>query len=355
MNRLILSTANSDLVVVVEKGDEIFSKVETSVKRHNETIISLIVGLLKVSGLMLEDIDEFGVVVGPGSFTGIRVGTATVKAFRDVLQKPAKGINNLALLAEFGRNVANVYAIDGSSNTFFVAENIDGKLYIHNKNLTRDELASIVKDNKIACFKLSEQMKRSGLNFVEVEFDPIALLKVYEDSQDTTLTPVYYQLSQAENDKINNSTLKIMPAELRDIDEIMQIENTNFELGLTGDRPQTRLEIENTIANNMPNYVARIDDELVGYVFCEKTDELNVSRVAVLKKYQNHGFATKLINFVEDIARSSKMNMSLEVSKNNYPAIRLYTKLGFQLRRERKNYYQDGSDCLEMVKEIVQL
>ena len=44
------------------------------------------------------------------------------------------------------------------------------------------------------------------------------------------------------------------------------------------------------------------------------------------------------------------MNVSLEVSTNNFTAKTLYEKLGYTLRRVRKEYYKDKSDALEMVK-----
>ena len=98
----------------------------------------------------------------------------------------------------------------------------------------------------------------------------------------------------------------------------------------------------------MPNYVAKIDGKLVGYIFLEKTDEINISRIAVKKEYQNHGIATKLIEFAKSEANKEGLKLSIEVSDNNVTALKLYKKMGFKLRRLRKNYYADGSDCMEM-------
>lgn len=52
--------------------------------------------LLRKLSLNLQQIDLFGVTVGPGSFTGVRVGLATIKGFAHSLNKPVVGISSLA-------------------------------------------------------------------------------------------------------------------------------------------------------------------------------------------------------------------------------------------------------------------
>lgn len=352
MKRLILNTANSDLIVLLQVDNKTFCKREASIKKHNETILTLIDEALKGQNLTLKNIDEFGVVIGPGSFTGIRVGIATIKAFRDVFGAKTKGINNLNILFETAKNYADFYAIEASGNTYFVGEKVGEKLFVNNRNLSQEELVKRAKNQQIACFELSEKMKESGLNFVEIKFDENAIIKAFEASNDTSLLPVYYQLSQAENDKINRAEIKIREIQKCDINQILSIENANFELGQTGDKPLEKSQLDDIAKNNMPNFVAEIEGQIVGYIFCEKTDEINISRVAVDKNFQNHGIATKLVEYAENIAKDEQINLSLEVSENNLRAIRLYQKLGFKLRRVRKNYYADQSNCLEMTKEV---
>lgn len=352
MNKLIINTANADLVILLIKNNEIFYKLESSVKKHNERILVLIKELLNEHDLLLKDIDEYGVVIGPGSFTGIRVGIATVKAFKDAYGKKAKGINNLALLKEMADENINFFAIEGSMDSFFVAERINDKLYINTRNLFKEELKNLAGENKVACFKLSEQMKESDINFVEIPFNAEGLKNSFENSEDTSLVPVYYQLSQAENDKINRADLILAELKVEDLDEILEIENENFKKGTTGDEPLNISQLETIVRNKMPNFVAKINDNIVGYIFAEKTDEINISRVAVKSGYQNHGIASQMINYLEELAKKENINMSLEVSENNITAYKLYTKLGYTTRRIRKNYYKDGSSCLEMVKQV---
>ena len=66
---------------------------------HSETLMPLIKQLLEESNLTLKDIDLLVSDIGPGSFTGIRIGISTIKAFCDVTSQPNVGISSLEALA----------------------------------------------------------------------------------------------------------------------------------------------------------------------------------------------------------------------------------------------------------------
>lgn len=62
-------------------------------------LVPQIAGLLKSHDLLKSDVDGFIVVSGPGSFTGLRVGLAAIKALAEVLQKPIVPVSLLEILA----------------------------------------------------------------------------------------------------------------------------------------------------------------------------------------------------------------------------------------------------------------
>lgn len=66
---------------------------------HSETLMPIIKQILDETNLNLNDIDLLSVDVGPGSFTGIRIGVSTVKAFVDSLGLNAVGISSLEALS----------------------------------------------------------------------------------------------------------------------------------------------------------------------------------------------------------------------------------------------------------------
>jgi universal bacterial protein YeaZ len=68
-------------------------------KTHSQIILPMIDRMLSDCSLSLSDIDVFAVNVGPGSFTGLRIGAATVKGFAHALEKPVIGVSSLEVLA----------------------------------------------------------------------------------------------------------------------------------------------------------------------------------------------------------------------------------------------------------------
>lgn len=66
---------------------------------HSEKLVPMIKEVLTSLDIKVKDIDLFGVSIGPGSFTGLRIGIATVKAFAHLANKPIVGVSTLEALA----------------------------------------------------------------------------------------------------------------------------------------------------------------------------------------------------------------------------------------------------------------
>src|SRR5207302_9673103 len=66
---------------------------------HSTNLIAMIDEALRDSGSTVSDIDLFAVAVGPGSFTGLRIGLATVKALAVCTQRRIVGVSTLAAIA----------------------------------------------------------------------------------------------------------------------------------------------------------------------------------------------------------------------------------------------------------------
>lgn len=101
MNVLCLDTSGEKIAIGLVKGEEKFTFVsEEGSKKHNFVLLAHIDAHLEKNGLKISDIDYFGVVVGPGSFTGIRVGVATINAFALALGRPVAEITSLEQLLD---------------------------------------------------------------------------------------------------------------------------------------------------------------------------------------------------------------------------------------------------------------
>ena len=97
---LAIDTAtNSGGAALGRNGEVIGLTMLKAPLRYSEGILSYVDFLLRQHGLDIAQIGCFAVATGPGSFTGLRVGLATVKAFCQRLEKPVAGISTLEALA----------------------------------------------------------------------------------------------------------------------------------------------------------------------------------------------------------------------------------------------------------------
>lgn len=87
--------------VAVKKDEQLLA--EMTVNRgntHSENLLPMVETLLNKLNLTVDDVDLFAVSVGPGSFTGVRIGVATVKGLAFGKGKPCAGVSTLEALAE---------------------------------------------------------------------------------------------------------------------------------------------------------------------------------------------------------------------------------------------------------------
>lgn len=106
---LALDTAGVDCAAAVydSGGDRILAEItETIGKGHAEHLIALVDRVLEKAGIDLKAIERLAVTVGPGSFTGIRVGVAAARGFALSLGIPAVGVTTLAVIAAAHRGEA---------------------------------------------------------------------------------------------------------------------------------------------------------------------------------------------------------------------------------------------------------
>ncbi|MGI6768031.1 MAG: ribosomal protein S18-alanine N-acetyltransferase [Bacilli bacterium] len=143
---------------------------------------------------------------------------------------------------------------------------------------------------------------------------------------------------------------QIRPLEERDIGAIVQGEEEIFGESLGFDMIYTDLKL-NPYAHYL---VLEINEEVGGYLGLWITGEnAEIINFYIAKKYQGQGFGSMLLDFTINLCKLSKVkHISLEVRKNNLPAIKLYEKFGFVFSHIRKSYYRDGTDAKVLIKKL---
>ena len=102
---LILSVETATLSgsVAVARGEQLLGVVSGDPKiSHSNTLLADVDKLLAETQIRVSDIDLFAVATGPGSFTGLRIGIATIKALSATLDRPSAGIPTLEAVALSG-------------------------------------------------------------------------------------------------------------------------------------------------------------------------------------------------------------------------------------------------------------
>jgi tRNA threonylcarbamoyladenosine biosynthesis protein TsaB len=102
---LAIETSTRAGSVGLARGAEVLSAVLGDVaSSHSTDLIENVERVLREGSAKLSEIDLFAVTVGPGSFTGLRIGLATVKAFAVCVQKPCLAVSTLAAIAHAAGN-----------------------------------------------------------------------------------------------------------------------------------------------------------------------------------------------------------------------------------------------------------
>lgn len=99
MKILAIDTTTKKAGIALKTENDIYFKDIDNEITHSEKLLPLLDQVLNESNLSLYDIDLFAITLGPGSFTGVRIGIATLKAIAKVTRKKIFGTTSLELLA----------------------------------------------------------------------------------------------------------------------------------------------------------------------------------------------------------------------------------------------------------------
>lgn len=199
MKYLAIDTSGKDLIVIAVNGDkeEIFFDPQCGLN-HSVALMPAVEKTVKSVGLDLKDVDFFACTLGAGSFTGIRIGVATVKALCFAFNKPCLPLTTFDAIAYNEKSGKVLAVIDAKHDHYYCAGYKDGVVSIAPMYIGKAEME-----------KLSEEYKLLSLeNIKDVNCQTVSLISgikkyivrsIDRISYDLEkLSPVYVRKSQAE-------------------------------------------------------------------------------------------------------------------------------------------------------------
>ena len=205
MKTLILSTCTNRIIVALVDDSTIFSFCNEIIENQMSNIImSKIDECFKKANLKPNDIDKILVAVGPGSYTGIRIGVTIAKTFAWTLNKPIIPISSLELLISgYNEDALLVPYIDARRYCVFAA--------VYNKNLD-----IILEERYISLTKLNEFLKEKDYLFIsddhlvdstEPKIDLLKIANKYKADMGLnphSINPIYLKQTEAEENLKND-------------------------------------------------------------------------------------------------------------------------------------------------------
>ncbi len=362
----ILGLDSSGLVagVAVVENDTLLAEYTTDYKKtHSQTLLPMLDELRRMIELDLHTIDAIAIAAGPGSFTGLRIGSATAKGLGLALDKPLIEVPTLEGLAWnlWGTDRLVCPIMDARRNQVYTAAYEfaaqDGGFALQTVlPQTSADIAELLErlnalgreviflgDGVPVYGKVIEEQLKTAYSFAPAGSNRqraaniAALGAVYYRAGRTVTAaahqPEYLRKSQAERER------EIIVRELResDIEQLAEIEAESFSM------PWSAAQFAELLSHPYCTYVTALAEGRVAGCcgFTESCGVANIDNVVVAPKFRNRGIAQRMLSALLQRGEEKKIEAyTLEVRVSNAAAIHIYEKLGFVSEGIRPDFYE---------------
>ena len=383
MKILSIDTSSSICSVAILEDTKIIKEMHNfSEKEHSETLMPMIDELFKTTNLSLDNIGLIACSVGPGSFTGIRIGIATVKAFADAKNISVVGVNSLEAMAYLGVSQKGdgeyVSILDArNDNVYFAIYKMKKgqfSIYKNPEAMQISEAITYIDNLKLPIYFLGDivnadlaRIEQLYLSRVSIEkansedvnkheyltnVGPLAIgvaiaaLNRYKNGiygNSNSLTPMYLRKPQAQRQKEGKSDdISILEMSYTDLE--------NIKLNYSMFPNIWEYDVLQDDYNDSKYIVIKQNEEIYGFAgFRTIFEEMEIMNIVTKVDERNQGFASNMLSYILRYAHNQEMEkINLEVNENNLPAIKLYKTYGFQVVGKRNKYYKDGGNAILM-------
>lgn len=369
-------------VAVVEDTQTVAEYTINYKKTHSQTLLPMIDEVVKMTELDLNTIDAIAVAGGPGSFTGLRIGSATAKGLGFALNKPLIHVPTVDGLAY------NVYGcediicpiMDARRNQVYTG------IYTFSKKAGTKEGSNLVEpvfqvikmQMAVSIEELAERLNRYRRPVVflgdgvpvyenilaEKLTVPYSFAPAYMNRQRAAVVgtlgiqyykagkfetaeehrPDYLRVSQAERERAQREKeAEIIVRELKVEDSVAVAE---MEQQIFSDPWSEKSVMETVQQKQSVCFAAEKAGHILGYLLVyHAADEAEIARIAVQKEARRQGAAGKLMQALEHYCEEHKMEkLLLDVRESNEAARSFYTKNGFVEDGIRQGFYTNPSE-----------
>ena len=369
MRSLFIDTASSRIILGLLEGHQLVNMInEENDHSLSSRIFPLIDRLFYDAQWSVDDIKRIYVVIGPGSFTGIRIGVATIKAFSDSLEIPSVGISSLEGLAYSIKKDGIICSMIDckNDNCYYAVYQLENGQYTILENPKADSVENCLTflnykyaNSTItfvgdACMEYKDKIKTVSSNFILSDNENIDTVDVYalgiagihkyiQFGEDKNLLPLYLKKPQAQR-QLEGKNIVIADMKISDLENLKISDFDDF----------WNMDIlKDELTSQTSQFIcAKYENKIVGFAGIKIViDEADIMNIAVKKDYRRQGIATLLLNHILNICKEKGIKMiNLEVNEENFSAISLYQKLGFEECGRRKQYYDNKYDAILMKK-----
>lgn len=369
-------------VAVVEETQTVAEYTINYKKTHSQTLLPMIDEVVKMTELDLGTINAIAVAGGPGSFTGLRIGSATAKGLGLALNKPLIHVPTVDGLAYnvFGCEDIICPIMDARRNQVYTG------IYTFSKkagekegrNLVEPVFQVIKMQMAVSIEELAERLNRyrrpvvflgDGVPVYEnvlaekltvpYSFAPAYMnrqraavvgtlaIQYYKSGKFETAEehrPDYLRVSQAERERAQREKeAEIIVRELKVEDSAAVAE---MEQQIFSDSWSEKSVLETVQQKQSVCFAAEKAGHLLGYLLAyHAADEAEIARIAVQKEARRQGAAGKLMQALEHYCEEHKMEkLLLDVRESNEVARSFYTKNGFVEDGIRQGFYVNPSE-----------
>jgi tRNA threonylcarbamoyl adenosine modification protein YeaZ/ribosomal-protein-alanine acetyltransferase len=327
---LAIDTSTSRTSVALIAGDKVlFNEFHEDPLAHGEVLPVLVAKAMKLN----VGIDLVAVGMGPGPFTGLRVGIAFAQSFALGMNVKWHGVCSLDAMAGSISEKDFIVSTDARRKERFWARYQDGK-----------------RVNEPQVGKASEIEKIGVKIFNEGDYfpDPIALAKIAltEVSVDQ---PIYVRKPDAYPLPAN--------VKFREFTQLDLVSAVAMEKEIYGKAGWSAAQFKEEFAKAPKDayyLAAEIDGKLIAYAgIFYVADVADIHTITVAAEHRRKGIGRELLKRLIDWARTRKAEaIMLEVRVGNEEALPLYTQNGFMEILRRANYYGPGLTAIIMRKEL---